>query len=439
MKENDLQELSKDIKEKAKELINFIYDSPSPYHLVSNASTRLEKNGYKYLCPKTNWKIESGQKYYTTKDEQTIAAFELGQEPNKFNIIGAHTDSPTFKIKPKHIIVEQNYIKLNTEVYGGPIFNTWLDRPLSVAGYIVDKNLKRHLLKIEKPILIIPNLCIHFNRDINKGYEYNAQDDMNPILAFVNEKLESENYLLNILAKELSLGIEDILDFELFLYEYEKGSLIGVNEEFISSTRLDDAWMAFAGLEALLNANNVNGINVLVLFSHEEIGSQTAGGANSTYFREILERINIGLGHEKEELFKKMNNSFAISADLAHAVHPNQEKKHDKENRPILTGGPVIKYSAAQKYTTTAYSAAVFKKVCELAGVPVQKFVNKSDVIGGSTIAAFISRELGIQVVDMGSAILAMHSIRELGATIDNEYTIKAFTEFYQAVNLTSY
>ncbi|MCL2610125.1 MAG: M18 family aminopeptidase [Defluviitaleaceae bacterium] len=424
------------MKEEAKELLDYIYSSPSPYHLVENTSIELEKHGYKYLCPKESWKLEKGQKYYVTKDIQTLIAFEIGENPNKFNIIGAHTDSPTFKIKPKHILEETNYIKINTEVYGSPIFSTWLDRPLSVAGYVVDRELKRHLVKIDKPILTIPNLCIHFNREINKGYGYNVQIDMLPILTFVNEEMEKENYLIDLIAKELNLSITDIMDFELFLYEFDKGCLLGPNEEFISSTRLDNAWMCFASLKAITATGKqatpcVDGINMLVLFSHEEIGSQTASGANSTYLKDLLQRINLCLGHSEEEFYQKMHNSFAISSDLAHAVHPNKPEAHDKNNRPILTSGPVIKYSATQKYTTTAYSASVFMKVCEAAGVPYQSFTNRSDIQAGSTIAAFISRELGIQVVDMGAPILAMHSIRELGATIDNEHTIKAFTTFF--------
>lgn len=262
------------------------------------------------------------------------------------------------------------------------------------------------------------------------GHKYNPQVDMLPLLCLINEKLEKENYLLNILSTELDIDKSEILDFELFLYEYEKGTIMGLNNEFISTSRLDDLWMVYAGLQGLIQANHKN-TNVLVCVDHEEIGSQTSVGADSLFIRDVLNRICLCMGGETQDFYRGLSKSFMISADLAHAVHPNYVDKHDITNRPILGKGPVIKYSAGQKYTTTAFSAAIFSSICEEASVPIQKFVNRSDISGGSTISKFLSSNLGVNTVDMGTSILGMHSIRELGSVDDNHYVIEAFKKFY--------
>lgn len=425
----------------AQELIDFIYESPTAFHAVDTIKKRLHHSGFIEVREDETWNLKKDGKYFVTKNDSAIAAFVLGignLEERGFKIIGAHTDSPTFRIKPApEMVSEGNYIRLNTEVYGGPILNTWLDRPLGVAGRITVRSENilypaTKLVNIKKPILIIPNLAIHMNREINKGIELNPQRDTLPLLAHVNERLEAGNYLLNEIAKELKVDAASIIDFDLYLYEYEKGSIIGLANEFISSGRLDDLAMVHASLEALLRAPAAQATNVLIAFDNEEIGSRTKQGGDSPFLSTVLERILISQGKGREEFFRSLAKSFMISADLAHAVHPNMGEKHDPVNRPILNKGPVIKISAKQSYTTDSNSDAVYEEICKKAGVPVQKFLNRSDLAGGSTIGPITSAHLAIRSVDMGTPILAMHSVRELGGVLDHTYVTASFEEFYK-------
>ena len=422
------------------ELIDFLYDSPSACHGVKSTQKILNENGFIEIKEEDKWDLKSSGKYYVIKNDSALIAFEVGSEnieETGFRLIGAHTDVPGFRIKPNpQIITEGKYIKLNTEVYGGPILHTWYDRPLSIAGKVALKGkspLKPEikLVNINKPLLIIPSLAIHMNREVNEGYKINKQVDTLPLLGLINSKLEKEDYLINILAKDLNVNKEEILNFELGLYEYEKGSLIGMNEELISSGRFDDLWMVFAGVKALVNSKKNNATKVMVCIDNEEIGSLTAEGANSTLLNNILERITIGLGKSKEEYYRTLSKSMMISADLAHAVHPNLGDKHDPTNRPVLEGGPVLKIAASGSYSTDSFNGAVFAGVCENAKVPFQKFVNRSDVRGGTTIGPVTAANLTIPVIDMGAPVIGMHSIRELASVKDNYYTIKAFTEFF--------
>jgi aspartyl aminopeptidase len=424
----------------AQELIDFIYESPTAFHAVDTVKKRLHHCGFIEVREDETWNLKKGGKYFVTKNDSAIAAFVLGignLEEWGFKIIGAHTDSPTFRIKPApEMTSEGSYIRLNTEVYGGPILNTWLDRPLGVAGRITVRSENilypaTKLVNIKRPILIIPNLAIHMNREINKGIELNPQRDTLPLLAHVNERLEAGNYLLNEIAKELKVDVSSIIDFDLYLYEYEKGSIIGLTNEFISSGRLDDLAMVHAGLEALLRAPAAQATNVLIAFDNEEIGSRTKQGGDSPFLSTVLERVIISQGKGREEFFRSLAKSFMISADLAHAVHPNMGEKHDPVNRPVLNKGPVIKISAKQSYTTDSNSDAVYEEICKKAGVPVQKFVNRSDLAGGSTIGPISSTHLAIRSVDMGTPILAMHSVRELGGVLDHTYVTASFEKFY--------
>lgn len=424
----------------AHNLIDFIDNSPSSFHVVDNIKLILKKNGFTELSLKERWKIEKGRKYFVTKNDSALIAFAVGIgeiEKYGFKLIGAHTDSPTFRIKPSpEITVEGNYLKLNTEVYGGPIINTWLDRPLSLAGRVTLKSdnimqPKIRLVNIKKPVLIIPNLAIHMNRKINEGVELNKQKDILPIMSLINDEFEKENYLVKKLAKELDVDYKDIIDFDLFLYEYGKGSIIGANDEFISCGKLDDLAMVHAGITALINSKESNSTNVMVCFDNEEVGSRTKQGAGSPMLRTILERIAISLDKDKEDFYRAIYNSFIISADMAHALHPNYTEKHDPVNRPIINKGPVIKINANQAYTTDADSNAVYEMICKKAGVPVQKFVNRSDERGGSTIGPISWGHLDIRSVDIGNPMLSMHSIRELGGVLDHYYVTKSFEEFY--------
>lgn len=429
------------MKQLAKELIEFVNESPTAYHATSTVKDILDKSGYKELKEIEKWNINKGEKYYLIKNDSALIAFEIGTgeiEEEGFRLIGAHTDSPTFKIKPKsEMITENKYIKLNTEVYGGPILSTWFDRPLSLAGRVTIKGnspLKpmTKLVNVNKPLLVIPNLAIHMNRNVNEGYAINKQKDTLPLLGFVNSELEKGDYLISILEKELGISKSDILDFDLFLYEYEKGCLLGANEEFISSSRLDDLWMVFAGIKAISETDENKSTKVMICIDNEEIGSLTAQGANSSFLRTILERIALVLGKNKEEYFRALSNSVMISADLAHAVHPNQSEKHDPTNRPLLGEGPVIKIAASGSYSTDSYTSSIFQELCNSVNVPYQKFVNRSDVRGGTTIGPITSADLSIPVIDMGAPLLGMHSVRELAAVIDNKYTIDVFKKFYE-------
>lgn len=435
----------------SRQLLDFINKSKTAFQAAYEVKDILDRNGYTELKESDSWDLKKGGKYYVMKNNSALIGFEIGNgeiEEEGFRLIGAHTDSPGFRIKPNaEIKAEGTYIKLNTEVYGGPILSTWFDRPLSIAGRVTLKSdnvfkPEVRLVDIEKPVLIIPSLAIHMNRGVNEGYSFNAQKDTLPLLGLENEEsgkvfadaakadLEKDEYLLSLLATTLNVEASDILDFDLFLYEYEKGSLVGLNEELISVGRLDDLWMVFAGLKAITESKTINATKVLVALDNEEIGSLTKQGANSNILENILERIVLGLGKGREEFRRAVSNSIMISADLAHAVHPNYGEKCDPTNKPVLGGGPVLKIAASGSYSTDSYASAIFKSVCEKANVPCQVFVNRSDMKGGTTIGPISAGKLNIPVIDMGAPLLSMHSIRELASVKDNEYTIKAFTEF---------
>ncbi|WP_027471634.1 M18 family aminopeptidase [Saccharicrinis fermentans] len=426
----------------AQELIDFIYQSPSPYHAVSNIKKELLENGYQELLMTDSWKLKKEKKYFTTKNDSAIFAFSIGKKElpdTGIKMICAHSDSPGFKIKPQpEILVEKKLLKLNTEVYGGPILMTWLDRPLSISGRVSLKGdhplfPQSAFVHFNKPLLIIPNLAIHLNREINeKGIILNRQKDMLPLMGIVNDTFEKDNYLLGLLAQELDVNQDDIIDFDLSLYEFEKGCLVGMNNEMISSPKLDDLAMAHAGLKALLDANNTETTQMLCIFDNEEVGSVTKQGAGSPVLNNILHRINTALGYEQDDFYRTIYHSFMISADMAHSIHPNLVEKHDPVLHPVINGGPVIKIHANQKYTTDGDSGAVFETICKKAGVPYQKFANRSDMAGGSTLGNVSTGQLDIRTVDMGNPMLAMHSVRELGGVLDQTYAVKAFSTFYK-------
>lgn len=428
-------------KEFAKNLIDFIYESPTSFQAVETSKKFLKQNNFSELKLDEIWNIQLNKKYYITKNSSALVAFTVNSnniEKEGFRIIGSHSDSPTFRIKPNsEMLVENTYLKLNTECYGGPILNTWLDRPLGIAGRVVLKsdNILRpqeRMVNINKPICIIPNIAIHLNRGVNDGYALNKQKDMLPLVGLINDSLEKDNFLLNELSNNLNVDKEDIIDFDLFLYEYERGNLIGPNEEFISTGRLDNLSMVHASLNALVNAKGDNGINVVAIFDNEEVGSSTKQGADSNMLLNILERICISLGKSREEFFTSLYSSFIISADLAHAVHPNLVEKHDPTNKPVMGNGPVIKINANQAYTSDAQSISVYKSICKEVKVQYQEFVNKSDERGGSTIGPISSTHIDIPSVDIGSPVLAMHSIRELGSVKDHYNIYKTFNKFYE-------
>lgn len=429
------------MKKFAKNMLDFIYESPTQFNAVAVSAEMLEKNGFEKLNPKENWKLEVGKKYYTTKNSSALVAFKVNSdevEKEGFRIIGSHTDSPGFRIKPNAEMESCGaYLKLNTEGYGGMILSTWLDRPLAMAGRVFLRGENpfkpvEKIVNINKPVCIIPNLAIHMNRSINDGYKYNKQTDMLPLVGLINEQLEKDNYMVKLLASELNVEVEEIIDFDIFLYEYEKGCFTGANEEFISTGRLDNLSMYYSSVEALLDSDSKSGISIAVGFDNEEVGSATKQGADSNMLLNILERICISLGKDRQQFFEAIENSFIISSDLAHAVHPNVNGMADPTNRPVMGKGPVIKVHAGQAYTSDGYSISVYKEICRECGVEYQEFVNKSDQRGGSTIGPISSTHIDIPSVDIGAPILSMHSIRELGCSEDFYNTYKTFVKFYE-------
>ena len=424
-----------------KRLIDFLNASPVNYLAISNLCNELEKNGFRHIDPREPiGKVKAGDKLYVTKNDSSVYAFHIGRKSLAdagFRMICAHCDSPTFRIKPNaEMTCEGGIVKLNTEVYGGPIMSTWFDRPLTIAGRVIVKgsdemNPETLLLHVKRPLLQISNLAIHFNRQVNDGVKLSKQKDMLPILGIITNQLEQGNLLMNVICEELSIKKEDILDFDLYLADATPACTFGVHNEFISSGRLDDLSMCFAGLEALIGTEDTDTTKVLAIFDNEETGSQTKQGAGSPFLSMMLKRIAIAQSGTEEAFYQAVERAFMISADNAHAWHPNYSEKYDPTNHPVLGGGPVIKFNAAQKYASDAVSAAVFSEVCRKAGVPCQRFVNHSDVAGGSTLGNILASSIPLRGVDMGNAILAMHSCRETGSVADHIYTVKAFTQFF--------
>lgn len=441
---SDVEEImDKNTQQFTEGLLQYLNDSPTAFHAVENAAALLRENGFQELKETEKWSLEKEGRYFVVKNSSAVIAFTVGKgdlAEAGFHIIGAHTDSPGLKIKPGACTVTPDgYVKVNVEVYGGAILQTWFDRPLALAGRLVVKEngtLREKLVQIDKPVFMIPNLCIHFNRDMNEKGSCNKQTEILPLFCMKEENADKGNYLYALIQEETGVEKTDIVDYELFLYEYQKGIFTGKKQEFISASRIDDLSMVYAGLAALTKAQTGAGCQVLAAFDNEEVGSTTAQGANSGLLLHVLNRICKNLGMTDEGYFQAVANSNSISADLAHAVHPNYSDKHDTESRPVLGGGPVIKYSASQRYATTALSAAYFVRACERAGVPYQKFVNRNDIVGGSTIGPALSGLTTIPTVDMGAPILAMHSIREFGAVADMEYTRRAFLAYYEEITL---
>ena len=431
-----------------KRLLSFLDASPVNFLAVKNIADTLLANGFRRVDPSQPLgEVKSGDRFFVTKNDSSVFAFRIGNKPIAdagFHMICAHCDSPTFRIKPNaEMLTEGGIVKLNTEVYGGPIMSTWFDRPLTLAGRVIVRGEdvmqpQTLLLHIKRPLLQISNLAIHFNRQVNDGVALSKQKDVLPLLGQITSQLEAGNLLMNVILEELNsnaagreLCAKDILDFDLYLADATPACTFGVHNEFISSGRLDDLSMCYAGLEALIASDTTDTTQVLALFDNEETGSQTKQGAGSPFLSFMLKRIALAQSKTEEAYFQAVERAFMISADNAHAWHPNYPEKYDPTNHPMLGGGPVIKFNAAQKYASDAVSAAVFAGLCEKASVPCQRFVNHSDVAGGSTLGNILASSIPLRGVDMGNAILAMHSCRETGSVADHVFCVKVFTEFY--------
>lgn len=426
-----------------KDLLQFLDNSPVNFLATETICQQLVDAGFERLnaCEKLD-NMEPGRQFFFTKNDSSVYAFRIGTAPLSeagFHVICAHCDSPTFRIKPNaEMTGEGGIVRLNTEVYGGPILSTWFDRPLTIAGRVIVRSEDvmcptTKLLHVRRPLLQISNLAIHFNRQVNDGVKLSKQKDVLPILGIINNELEKGNLLVNLICEELNIEQKDILDFDLYLADTAPACTFGIHDEFISSGRLDDLSMVHAGLKALLlsGEQTPKTTQVLAIFDNEETGSQTKQGAGSPFLASILQRIVAAQEGTMEDFYRSIEQAFMVSADNAHAWHPNYSEKFDPTNHPVLGGGPVIKFNAAQKYASDAVSAAVFAGICEKAGVPCQRFVNHSDVAGGSTLGNILASSLPLKGVDMGNPMLAMHSCRETASVADHLYCIEAFKTFY--------
>ncbi|MCP3851164.1 MAG: M18 family aminopeptidase [Gammaproteobacteria bacterium] len=433
----DLQNLNQ-------ELFNFLDTSPTPFHAVQTQISLLESYGFQPLSEADAWNLTSGGRYYVTRNGSSLIAFIYGKQDileTGVRMLGAHTDSPCLKVKPKAEMVSHSYLKLGVEVYGGVLLNPWFDRDLSLAGKIVyldkQKQIKTSLIDFKKPIASIPSLAIHLDREANKKRHINPQTDIPPVMMLVEEPLAGKESLAanSVLKKKLQeqlnkqygdIELDSILDFELSFYDTQHASYIGLNDDFIASSRLDNLLSCFVGTQALMRADN-DGTSLLVCSDHEEVGSASTTGAQGTFLKSVLERIS----GSAEKLTRIVNQSMMISADNAHAIHPNFPDKHDANHGPIINKGPVIKVNANQRYASSCETGAIFKVLADSAQVPVQDFVVRTDMGCGSTIGPIAATEIGVKTLDIGLPTFAMHSIRELCGSKDTGYLLSVLQKYF--------
>ncbi|WP_196603231.1 M18 family aminopeptidase [Pectinatus haikarae] len=420
-------------------LLKFIAESASPFHAVAAAAARLDNMGFTELSPTNTWHLKKGGKYYLRIYSSALVAFCINEHPlHSIRAAVAHTDFPCLRIKPQASISKNGYNKLNIEIYGGMILNTWLDRPLSIAGKIVRKGetpFKPHidLLDFKRPMLTIPNLAIHMNRKINEGNSLNPQKDMLPLAGMTSCDKLSDDFFLEMLAKKMDCPKKEILSYELTVYPAESGCVCGFDNEFISSPRLDNLTSVRACIKALTESNRPDGINIAALFDNEEVGSRTKQGAGSLLMPQVIERIYKNLGFSTENYFADIAGGFLLSADVAHALHPNNPEKNDPTNLPLLNKGPVIKIAANQSYAGDAEAVGIIKELCCQHDIPYQMFVNRSDMRGGSTLGSILSANMPMRTLDIGIPILAMHSAREIMGINDQPAIEKLIQTFFSA------
>ena len=416
----------------SRDLIHFIAKSPSTFHAVRGIKAALLYAGFTEIREEDTWQIEKGGKYVVTRNGSALMAFTVPQESAEaFHITASHCDSPTFKIKENPEIADGSYVKLNVEGYGGMIMSTWLDRPLSVAGRLLvpeNGHLAEKLVAIDGTMLVIPSVAIHMDRSVNQHKEWKVQKDMLPLYGMTGAKTP----FMDVIAAAAKVKAEDILAHDLILYSRVPGTIWGEEREFISSPKLDDLQCAFACFRGFTQGQKEKYISVYALFDNEEVGSATSQGAGSTFLANTLERLARSLGYSYDETMAMIARSFMISADNAHSVHPNHPEYADPVNRPVINGGIVIKYSAAQKYATNAFSAAYFKKLCKDHDIPTQTFTNHSDNPGGSTLGNISNTVIAMPTVDIGLPQLAMHSSYETAGVKDTAYLVDAVTKFYE-------
>ncbi|PIP72041.1 MAG: M18 family aminopeptidase [Nitrospinae bacterium CG22_combo_CG10-13_8_21_14_all_47_10] len=416
-------------------LLEFMDRSPTPFHAVQEMAYALSGKGFIELKEADAWKLVPHGRYFLTRNDSSLVAFTLGSKPG-FKIIGAHTDSPNLRLKPQAGYTKNGYLQLGVEVYGGVLLSTWTDRDLSLAGRVIlggKKETSTKLIRFDQVLLRIPQLAIHLDREVNKrGLILNEQIHLPPIFS-LHKKSSPEDILKKMVAQKLKCKPADIVEMELSLYDTQPGTLAGPEGEFIFSGRLDNLASCHSATQALMESTQKDPMTrVIAFYDHEEVGSETAQGAGSPFLKDVLERITLTEESSRENFFRALAKSFFISADMAHAVHPNYSDKHDNQHMPIINGGPVVKSNAGQRYATEGVSSAWFEGLCQKAKVPVQKYVVRSDLGCGSTIGPITAANLGIRTVDVGNPMLSMHSIREMAGAKDHELLIRAFKEFFR-------
>jgi len=425
-------------KQQAQALLDFIDASPSPWHAVSHIVEQLKSNGFIPLIENQPWQFRKNGKYYVVRDGASIIAFIVGYKPiaeSGFKIVGAHTDSPGLRLKPKAAFVSEGTAQLGVEVYGGPILATFTDRDLSLAGRVVARHsngLHTHFVRLHEPMVRLPNLAIHMNREVNeKGLVLNKQTGLPLIFGFATDSGEAHHQLASALAQQINISPENILTWDLNVYDTQKGVLWGINQEFIANSQLDNLASCHAAIEALIATNKPVSTAICALFDHEEVGSESATGASGSFMMDVMTRICASTNTSSEDRLRGIANSFFISADMAHAFHPNHAGSYEPCHHAHVNQGPVIKTNANQRYSTNAETAARFIALCEAAGVPYQQYAHRTDLGCGSTIGPILAAQLGMAAVDVGNPMWAMHSIRESAGVLDHSYMIKVLKQHF--------
>ena len=432
--------MEKELKIVAERLINTVNTSTCAFTAAMVAIERLNEAGFVELVLEDKWNVKKGGKYYVNVHDSSVFAFDVGENFNNgmLRVAAAHTDHPCLYIKPSPEMTTKGYGKLNVEVYGGPILNTWLDRPLSVAGRVALRSdnpfePRVKIIDVKKAILTIPNLAIHMNREVNKGVELNRQNDMAPLATIFEDEINKDNFFVKYLADVLNVEIDDILDFELYAYNMDKGEIVGMNDEMISAPRLDNITSVVACVEGIINSSRDDGINVIALYDNEEIGSRTKQGADSNLFGYVIEKLYNALGYGREEYLTATMKGFLLSIDVAHALHPNKSEKSDPTNQNMMNGGIVIKRASSQTYATDSKTIAMIEMICKNNEIPYQKYACRSDGTTGSTLGTIANKYLPMRAIDIGVPILAMHSARELMGVKDQMYMEKLVKAFFES------
>ena len=424
----------------AQDLLNFIDASPSPWHAVESVEHQLLKEGFKQLLETSAWHLEAGKSYYVTRGGASIIAFTIGTKSilkTGFRMVGAHTDSPSLRLKPNPAYADEGLIRIGVEVYGGPILATFTDRDLSIAGRVTVRTasgFETRLIKFDEALMRLPNLAIHMNREVNdKGLILNKQTQLPLIFGEGKEGIKADEQFLQHLAQALTVDTQDILTFELNIFDTQKGVFWGANKEFIANSQLDNLASCHAAVTALIETKKSASSCICALFDHEEVGSESTTGASGSFLADVVNRITASQQLDEEARLRTLAQSFFISADMAHAYHPNHPAAYEPCHHVLVNKGPVIKSNANQRYSTNAESAAIFITLCESAGVPYQQYAHRTDLGCGSTIGPIVASNLGVASVDVGNPMWAMHSLRESAGVLDHGYMIAALKALFNS------